>query len=137
MPARSTRSSRALALLLVLAVGLFVGAPSSEARADDIPVGPVVVLGVGGGSFLLGGLFALLSVSAYDTAETAVTQTDAISARDRGSTFATAGNFAFLLGGVFTLIGLGWGSVELVRGDSSDVALRIGPGSLALDGTFD
>jgi hypothetical protein len=125
------------ALALALAVGLFTLAPSSKAQADDVPVGPIVVLGAGGASLLLGGLFALLSISAYDTAEDATTQTDAVSARDRGATFATAGNFMFLFGSVFAMVGLGWGSVELTRDDDSSVALRIGPGSLALEGTLE
>jgi hypothetical protein len=125
------------ALALVLAVGLFTLGPSSEAQADDLPIGPIVVLGAGGASFLLGGLFALLSISAYDTAEEATTQTDAVAARDRGSTFATAGNFMFLFGSVFAMVGLGWLSIELTRSDDSSVALNIGPGSLALSGTLE
>jgi tetratricopeptide (TPR) repeat protein len=100
---------------------------------------PWVVTGTGAFVLAVGGAFGGVALARHADAQRAPTHRVASDARDEAVTFATAANALFIVGGAALVIGVVWGTVDVVslendRGTSA--AIGIGPGSVVLHGAF-
>ena len=80
------------------------------------------------------GLFIATAVE-LDAASHAETWADLMGPYDRVPILSAAGVISLVLGGAIAAVGIGW----LVTGGGADepsVALRVGPGSLSIAGSF-
>jgi tetratricopeptide (TPR) repeat protein len=110
---------------------LSVEAPASSNASEG-----GLVLTVAGGVIALAGagLFIATAVE-IEAASNAETWTDLMGPYDRVPILSAAGVISLVLGGAIAAVGIGW----LVTSGSADepaVALRIGPGSLSIAGSF-
>lgn len=116
---------------------------TTDTRTKVNPV-PWVVAGVGVVGLGVGAVFGLMATSAHaDAVDDPVMLSAAQSAED-ADTYAMIANVSFIAGGILAAIGVTWGVLTLGGGggDAEDDAgdevarLSIGPGSLALSGSF-
>jgi hypothetical protein len=81
------------------------------------------------------GLGVASQSSRDDAVSDPVHETSRQSFRD-AENLATAANIAFVAGGALAALGLAWLFLDLALADDDRVALRVGPGSLAVAGRF-
>lgn len=129
------------ALVAVVSCVLLLVA-ASPARAQDGEASPSmipVVVGVAGVAFLgLGVFFSLQASGAEDDAMSATEHAMALEHADSARSATNTANLLYLFGASLLAVGVGWFSIELTDAeDANETALSIGPGSLALHGTFD
>jgi hypothetical protein len=100
-------------------------------------VGAIIVSGVGLATLGVGFGVGAASGSARQSAvDDPVHATSRASFRD-AENLATIANVMFVVGGVITAAGLTWLVLDLaLGGDDGDLALRIGPGSIAVRGAL-
>jgi hypothetical protein len=111
------------------------GAAESEDGSTSALTLPLVVAGAGAAAVAVGGVFALLSASAYDDADEATVHEDAVVHRDAGAANAARANALFVVGASLVTIGLTWAAVEIGAPDDA-TRVSVGPGSVSLRGTF-
>jgi tetratricopeptide (TPR) repeat protein len=98
--------------------------------------GALIVTGVGAATLVTGIVFGVLSGSARgDAVSDPVHETSGQSFRD-AETYATVANVSLVIGGVLAAAGLTWLFLDLALAEDDSVALRVGPGSVALTGVF-
>jgi len=103
---------------------------------------PYVVAGVGVAGVVAGGVFGILAKGKEDDAKGQLTQREAISDRDSGSTLATVANVSFIAGGVLIVAGAVWWALDGTPRRTASApplsGLRIGvaPSFITLGGTF-
>ena len=73
---------------------------------------PYVVAGVGGAGIVTGIIFGVLAKGKESDGNSAKIQTQAIDARDSGSTLATVANISFIAGGVLIAAGAVWWALD-------------------------
>lgn len=96
-----------------------------------IAAGAVVPLG-------LGVTFGVLFNNEVDAARAADDHQQAAEHSSNADTYSIVANVSFVVGGLMAVVGLTWGLIDVlsVSNGDTDVALRVGPASLELAGTF-
>lgn len=130
-----------------LCCGLLLGgtarAQDDEGDAESEASGPSAIPFViaGAGLVALGGgvLFAMSSSSATEDARNATVHEEALEHMESAESATNTANLLYLLGGSLLALGVGWAAVEITDAEDEETAtaLVIGPGSLALRGSFD
>ena len=102
--------------------------------------------GIGAALVVTGAVLGVLAADRNDQAARAPSHEATVAALDEANTLATTANVLLVAGGVTMAAGVIWGIVDLTSGPGDSGAsrrsasptarLRIGPTSLALEGTF-
>lgn len=111
-------------------------------RSGAASVVPWIVAGAGVAVIGAGAAFGLVSSSKNDEALAARVQAQAHELQTDAETFATIANVCFVAGGVIAAAGVTWGVLSMGGGGDDEgageeeLAIGIGPGSVAVRGTF-
>ncbi len=108
---------------------------ASEGESRNASEGGLV-LAIAGGILALGGGALLIATAVeIESASNAETWAELMGPYDRVPILSAAGVIALSLGGAIAAVGIGW-IVSSGSSDEPSVALRVGPGSLSLTGSF-
>ncbi|AKF09783.1 tetratricopeptide repeat protein [Sandaracinus amylolyticus] len=115
--------------------------PPATTRARGPDVVPWAIAGSGGAVLIAGAVVGGLALARNNDAMRAPTHAAAVEASADADSLAIAANVLLITGGLAALVGTVWGSIDLVSnaGDEEEratVSLRVGPGSLSIDGVF-
>ena len=125
----------------LLTITLLFASTSAHAQDDgEASPSPIPLVVAGGGVVLLGlgVLFSLQASGARDDAKTAEGHAMALDHVDSAQSLTNLSNLCYLFGASLLAVGIGWYSVELTDAQqANEVALSIGPGTLALRGSFE
>lgn len=109
--------------------------PVIARSADSVPW---IVVGAGGGVVVVGAVLGGVAIARNGEAQRATTHAGATTAIADAGALATAANVMFVIGGTAALVGAIWGTIDVVSlgGGDASASLRIGPGSIAVHGSF-
>ncbi|WP_236519297.1 tetratricopeptide repeat protein [Sandaracinus amylolyticus] len=115
--------------------------PPSTPPSRGPDVVPWVIAGSGAAVLIGGAVVGGLALARNNDAMRAPTHAAAVEASQDADSLAIAANVLLITGGLAALVGTIWGSIDLVSNageeqEGARVSLRIGPGSLAIDGAF-
>ena len=111
--------------------------PPTPSRGPE--AAPWILTGIGAGGLLAGAILGGVAVARNGDAQRAPTHAAAVAAANDASGLATAANVTLIAGGVAALVGVFWGTVDLVTLPASSGAsatLQVGPGTIAVAGSF-
>lgn len=111
--------------------------PPPPARGPE--AAPWILTGIGAGGLIAGAVLGGVAVARNGDAQRAPTHAAAVAAAHDASGLATAANVTLIAGGVAALVGVIWGTVDLVTLPSANgttATLQVGPGTIAVGGFF-
>jgi hypothetical protein len=124
----------------LLTIALLFASTTAHAQDDEeASPSPLPLVVAGGGVLLLGlgVLFGMQASGARDDARAADEHAMALEHTDSAQSLTSLSNVCYLFGASLLVAGIGWYSVELTDAQqANEVALSIGPGTLALRGAF-